>query len=180
MKYTALKEATALEKCELSKYIFEALEESLAACPAEYADSYKTITLDEYSDCLITEQFDEHDCSLGDGIEVFDKSFLLTDEDDYKALNELFLFERDRNWETYEGEKIAEGEEDCVELAEKPAGECVAYDCYGEHSDCGAFEHEYAFSAALANGGNIRQFAKYYGYAIYDNTECECLECYKV
>lgn len=80
-------------------------------------------------------------------------------------------------------EDILEEDEDCNYLDEPGIIEDLiardSYDIYA--SDHGADIHYHSiFSKLIAAGGNIRQFAKYYGFGIYDNREAKQYECYKI
>lgn len=73
--------------------------------------------------------------------------------------------------------------DDCEEMTEKLSDErLVAIDSYYIYkSDSWANGHySNIFSKLLENGGNIRQFAKFYGFGVYDNKFAGQLECYKL
>ena len=80
-------------------------------------------------------------------------------------------------------EDIVAAGEDCNQLNDKMSDDkLVAIDCYDIYkSDSWANGHySNIFSKLLENGGNIRQFAKFYGFSIYNNQEAEQYECYKI
>ena len=79
-------------------------------------------------------------------------------------------------------EILKEGE-DCEILDEEGTDEnLIARDCYDIYASdsFGCGHYETIFRKVLEAGGNIKQFAKFYGFGLYDNKDAEQYEVYKI
>lgn len=164
MKAVKFTEMSSLEWQEAYASVKNAINESIKVCPSDCVSSYKDMELDTYWDSL----------------SVISRYVLIEDEEDEEGLKEMFEEARDAAWESFI-QDICECDDDCDEVDEEPKTlKFIAYDCYGE-DDHGAISEDYStlFNDVIGNGGTTRQFAKYFGFAVYNNHEAETLEVYK-
>lgn len=164
MKAVKFTEMSSLEWQEAYASVKNAINESIKVCPSDCVSSYKDMELDTYWDSL----------------SVISRYVLIEDEEDEEGLKEMFEEARDAAWESFI-QDICECDDDCDEVDEEPKTlKFIAYDCYGEDAH-GAISEDYStlFYDVIGNGGTTRQFAKYFGFAVYDNNEAEQLEVYK-
>lgn len=82
----------------------------------------------------------------------------------------------------HEIQDILAEDEDCIMLDKAGRDEnYVAYDCYdADSSEFGGFVNDKILNNVIADGGTIKQFAKFYGFGIFDNKETQTLEVYKI
>lgn len=178
MKAVKFTEMSSLEWQEAYASVKNAINERIKVCPADCVSSYKDMELDT----LIAEFWYEKDgeeCHC-DGFSVISRYVLIEDEEDEEGLKEMFEEARDAAWESFI-QDICECDDDCDEVDEEPKTlKFIAYDCYGV-DDHGAIFEDYStlFNDVIGNGGTTRQFAKYFGFAVYNNHEAETLEVYK-
>lgn len=164
MKAVKFTEMSSLEWQEAYASVKNAINESIKVCPSDCVSSYKDMELDTYWDSL----------------SVISRYVLIEDEEDEEGLKEMFEEARDAAWESFI-QDICECDDDCDEVDEEPKTlKFIAFDCYGEDAH-GAISEDYStlFYDVIGNGGTTRQFAKYFGFAVYDNHEAEQLEVYK-
>ena len=83
-----------------------------------------------------------------DGFSIISQYILIEDEDDKAEFRDMFNDARDEVWESYNSDSLAFG------------------------------DYETIFNDVLGNGGSTRQFAKYFGFSVYNNKEAEQLEVY--
>lgn len=113
-----------------------------------------------------------------DGFSVISQYILVEDEDDKAGLKDMFNDARDEVWETFIKD-ICECDDDCDEIEEAGREDTfIAYDCYGENDYSAFGDYDKIFNDVIGNGGSTRQFAKYFGFSVYNNKESEQLEVY--
>ena len=182
MKATKFTEMSSLEWQEAYASVKNAINESIKACDAEYVSSYKDMELDTYWNSLITDCWyddkDGEECHC-DGFSVISQYVLIEDEEDEEGLKEMFEEARDAVWQSFI-EDICECDDDCDEIEEAGAEDnLIAYDSNSEDDASVCEDYRTIFTDVLLNGGSTRQFAKYFGFSVYNNKEAEQLEVYK-
>lgn len=161
--------------------IKNAIEESIKVCPSDLMSSYKDIDIKSYwynliQDCWYKKDGEECHC---DGFSVISQYVIIEDEEDEEGLKEMFEEARDAVWESFI-EDICCGDDECDEIEEAGREDTlIAYDCYGENDSLAFGDYETIFNDVLENGGSTRQFAKYFGFSVYNNKEAEQLEVFK-
>lgn len=181
MKATKFTEMSSLEWQEAYASVKNAIDESIKVCPSDCVSSYKDMDLDTYWNNLIAECWYEKDgeeCHC-DGFSIISQYILVEDEEDEEGLRDMFEQARDSVWESFI-EDICECDDDCDEMNEAGIDDnLVAYDCYSVN-DASAFgDYRTIFSDVLGNGGSTRQFAKYFGFSVYNNNKTMQLEVFK-
>lgn len=181
MKAKRFSEINSLEWQNAYKVVKDVLEESVKTCDYRNIDFYKDVTLFEYRNNLIEvcwyDNEDGEECHCK-GINALSQYIIIEDEEDDNVLCDMFDQARDEVWQSLIDE-ICECDEDCDEIQSMGDwDDYVAYDDYCELDDAGAFECRNVFGDVLANGGNIRQFAKYFNFCLYDDKEECCLKVY--
>lgn len=182
MKAKKFTEMSSLEWQEAYASVKNAIDESIKVCPSDCVSSYKDMDLDTYWNSLIAECWYEKDgeeCHC-DGFSVISRYVLIEDEEDEEGLKEMFEEARDAVWESFI-QDICECDDDCDEVYEEPKtrDNLIAFDSYCENNGGAYGELGKIFYDVLENGGTIKQFAKYFGFSVYNNKEAEQLEVFK-
>ena len=92
-----IKETNVLEQIEIQDEIFNWLEESLYTCPVEYKYFYRDLTMDDYWDSMVCPLCEAKE-EIEYGISVHGKEYIVMDDEDKYALNEMFVRARNKNW----------------------------------------------------------------------------------